>query len=295
MAYRTDPDLLDDAEHVQDLLQEQTKLSRIFYGAMFLILLMVAILYLIWPRAMHSLVLYQGVMVWSVLVMLYAFQRLYSVSTQVKGALRRQTFRDRVTGIFDYRYLDLRLREEHARTRRYGGFTSVLCIDFDHFDRVNERFGAAAGDMVLRELAEMMNHIVRSCDVLGRIGEDEFLVVLPHTDRRQASIVADRLREHIENYALDLGEAGVIDALKASIGVAAYPVNGNTIEDVLLAADYAVAEAKEQGGDTVCMASDFMYSEGGAEKLIGGVRPRQARLLNAVPKGGEEAQEQASS
>ena len=260
-------------EELSDLFTLQSRMTRVFYAALFLALLLLALLYLVWPKVEFTLIFFQATMVWSVLVMMYAFQRLYSVSGEVKGVLRRQTFLDDVTRIFDHRYLDLRLTEEHERTRRYGGFTSVVCIDVDHFDTVNDRFGPRAGDLVLQDLAARMSRTVRSCDVLGRAGGDEFLVILPQTDRRQACNVANRLLKTIDNYSLDLGEGGCIDFLKASVGVAAYPVNGNTVGDVLAAADHAVRTAKDEGGNRVCMADDFVYSDGDAEALLAKARP----------------------
>ncbi len=268
-------------EDLKKLFSVQSRMTRVFYAALFLALLLLTLLYLVWPRVEFTLLFFQGTMVWSVLVMMYAFQRLYSVSGEVKGVLRRQTFLDDVTRIFDHRYLDLRLTEEHERTRRYGGFTSVICLDIDHFDTVNDRFGPRAGDLVLQDLAKRMSRTVRSCDVMGRAGGDEFLVVLPQTDRRQACSVAERLLKTASNYSLDLGEGGCIDFLQASAGVAAYPVNGNTVDDVLAAADHAMGEAKERGGNCMCMAEEFVRSDEEAEELLANVRSESGSPANS--------------
>ena len=258
--------------------REEGRLRRVFYGAMFLHLLLVVFLYLVQPRLLYAFVFFQGSMLWTIVVMMYAFQRLYSVSSEVKGMLRHQSFQDQVTEVFNYRYLHLRLSEEHERTSRYGGFTSVLYVDLDKFKPVNDQFGHQTGNQVLKEVAAAMSDSMRSCDVLGRVGGDEFLVVLPQTDRRQATVLADRLRRAVESYVLDLGEGGQVDGVCASIGVAAYPVNGDTMDDVLTAADSAVYDAKEQGGNTVCVAERFVSSETHARELIEGVRASNARV-----------------
>ena len=250
--------------------KEETKFRRVFYGAVVIHALLVLYLYLTQPRVLYAFVFFQGLMLWTLVVMVYAFYRLQSVSFEFKELLRYRSFRDLVTGAFNFRYLHIRLDEEYERTRRYGGFTSVLYIDLDSFKPVNDQFGHGVGNEVLKQLAGLMASSTRSCDVVGRIGGDEFLAVLPQTDREQATALAGRLRKAIENYELDLGDAGKVDSVTASIGVAAFPVNGDTIDNVLSAADSAVYEAKAQSGNAVCVAQGFTTSDEWPPGLVAG-------------------------
>jgi diguanylate cyclase (GGDEF)-like protein len=225
------------------------------------------------PR--HFVVSYPAVLLWSLIVTAYVFYSQVRISERTKDALRQRTFIDEVTGVFNYRFLDIRLDEEAERTRRHGGFTAVLYLDLDGFKQVNDRFGHQLGNAVLAEVATLLSQKVRSCDVFGRIGGDEFLAILPQTDRREAYILAERLREAVEDYVLAGEGDAVIDFVRASIGVAAYPVNGETMENVITAADNAVYESKKQGGNKISMAGEFISSDVIGQRIIQSVRGTQ--------------------
>lgn len=261
---RSDPNAL------KGYSREEIRFRRVFYGAVVIHAILVLYLYLLEPQMLYAFVFFQGIMLWTLIVMVYAFYRLQTVTSEFENLLRYQSFRDLVTGAFNFRYLHIRLDEEYERTRRYGGFTSVLYIDMDNFKPVNDQFGHGVGNEVLKQLASLMASTTRSCDVVGRIGGDEFLAVLPQTDREQARALADRLRKAIENYELDLEDQGKVDSVRASIGVAAFPVNGDTIDNVLSAADGAVYDAKDRGGNLVCVAQGFTASEDWPRGLVAG-------------------------
>ncbi len=106
--------------------------------------------------------------------------------------------RDGLTGIYNRRYLETRLSSEFDRTRRYGGTFSVVLFDLDFFKKVNDTYGHLAGDKVLIEIAARVKDKLRSSDVLGRYGGEEFMLILPETQLEGARIFADRLRETIE-------------------------------------------------------------------------------------------------
>jgi diguanylate cyclase (GGDEF)-like protein len=255
----------------------ETRLRTIFVGSFCLsILLIVALLLLVSRWGVLPLFLrlsFPAILLWSLVVTAYAFYAQVCVSQKMKETLRQQTFIDEVTGVFNYRYLDLRLAEEAERTRRHGGFTALLYMDLDGFKQVNDRFGHQVGNLVLEQIAHTMARKTRSCDVFGRIGGDEFLVIVPQTDRREAYVLAERLREAVENYVLEIEGDHVVDFIRASIGVAAFPVNGETMENVITAADNAVYASKEQGGNRVSMAGEFVTSEAPASsKVIESIR-----------------------
>ncbi|MFO7958817.1 MAG: GGDEF domain-containing protein [Candidatus Brocadiia bacterium] len=254
----------------------ERRLRHVFWGSFglsFLIVVLFIMLLPQWgtlPTAFRTA--FQAILLWSLLVTAYGFYSQTRVSEDMKATLKQKTFIDEVTGVFNYRYLDLRLAEETERTRRHGGLTALLYLDLDGFKEVNDQFGHQVGNVVLEQLATTMSQRVRSCDVFGRIGGDEFLVILPQTDRREAYILAERLREAVENYVLEIEDGHVIDFIRVSIGVAAYPVNGETMDNVITAADNAVYESKDQGGNRVSMADEFITSDTVAGRLVDSVR-----------------------
>jgi diguanylate cyclase (GGDEF)-like protein len=243
----------------------EVRLRHIFMGAVSLSFLIVLLLALLTPqwRLLPAPVrfAFPAILLWSVVVTAYVFYSHYCLSDSLKAALRRKSYVDEVTGVFNYRYLDRRLVEEAERTRRYGGFTALLYLDLDGFKDVNDRYGHQVGNTVLAQLARQMAEQVRCCDVFGRIGGDEFLAVLPQTDRREAYVLGERLRETVENYSLEVDHGQIIDFVRASIGVAAFPVNGETIDNVITAADNAVYDSKELGGNKVTVAGEYVASE----------------------------------
>jgi two-component system cell cycle response regulator len=127
---------------------------------------------------------------------------------------------DPLTGLPNHRALQTLLEQECDRARRYGHPLSLLFFDGDRFKQVNDRYGHAIGDVVLRELGERVRSVMRAGDTVGRFGGEEFLVFLPETDLQEAKNVAERLRSAVA--ALPLAshdvEGGI--AVTVSIGVA---------------------------------------------------------------------------
>lgn len=173
-----------------------------------------------------------------------------------RARLMRSGFTDALTGWHNRRYLSVRLGEELARARRDGTRLVCLMLDIDHFKRVNDSWGHAAGDEVLRELAQRIESQVRASDVAARYGGEEFVVLLPGTDVASALLLAERIRRSVSGSPIDLpnGEAVTITA---SIGIAeVQPApeadDLKTIGDSLIArADVALYAAKAAGRDRV--------------------------------------------
>ncbi len=262
----------------QEIEQVEMRLRWIFLASLCLSLLLVFVIVFLlsdWrelPKAVR--LLFPAIVLWSLMVTGYGFHCHVRLSDKMKDALRHKTFIDEVTGMFNYRYLDLRLAEETERTRRHGGFTAVLYLDLDGFKAVNDQFGHQVGNVVLEQLAGLIAQKVRTCDVFGRVGGDEFLVVLPQTDRREAYVLGERLREAVESYVLEAADERAIDFVRVSIGVAAFPVNGETMDNVITAADNAVYEAKKEGGNRVAMAEEFVSSDLPGDAVTQSVRSR---------------------
>ena len=136
-----------------------------------------------------------------------------------RARLLRSGFTDVLTGWHNRRYLQVRLGEELARARRDQTHLVCLMLDVDHFKRVNDSWGHAAGDAVLQELAQRIDSQVRASDVAARYGGEEFVVLLPDTDNASGVRLAERIRAAIAASAYEL-PGGETAEITASIGIA---------------------------------------------------------------------------
>lgn len=181
----------------------------------------------------------------------------YCIENVVNRArLLRSGFTDVLTGWHNRRYLQVRLNEELARASRDGNNLVCLILDVDHFKRVNDTWGHAAGDTVLRELAHRIETQVRASDVAARYGGEEFVVLLPDTDTDDAEHLAERIRNEISGKPFDLPN-GDRTSITVSVGIAGirlltHATDLKTIGDSLIArADVALYRAKSEGRDRV--------------------------------------------
>ena len=173
-----------------------------------------------------------------------------------RARLLRSGFTDVLTGWHNRRYLSVRLNEELARAWRDQAGIICLMLDVDHFKRVNDAWGHAAGDAVLRELAQRIESQVRASDVAARYGGEEFVVLLPNTEVASAKLLAERIRAAISEAPIGL-PCGDAVTVTVSIGIAeVHPGPDDhdlkTIGDSLIArADVALYAAKAAGRDRV--------------------------------------------
>jgi diguanylate cyclase (GGDEF)-like protein len=171
---------------------------------------------------------------------------------------------DPLTGVHNRRYFDQRLQEEVSRALRQNIPLSCLFLDIDHFKQVNDRYGHQTGDCVLREVASRIKDQVRSIDVLGRYGGEEFAVLLMQTDMDSALGVAERIRHGIAEQRFK-GEGDETLVTTLSVGVAALhdcnrARNAETLAQQLVArADQALYRAKQGGRN--CVMADMSESD----------------------------------
>jgi diguanylate cyclase (GGDEF)-like protein len=162
------------------------------------------------------------------------------------AAAERLTLIDPLTGVWNRRYLERAFREQVKRHTRFDSIFGVLVIDIDRFKRINDRHGHAIGDAVLTEVAHTIDGSVRGdIDVLARFGGEEFVVVLPETDRAGAVVAAEKIRTLIADSAFESDGSPV--SVTVSIGVAACPEDGADESELLAAADAALYRAKASG------------------------------------------------
>jgi diguanylate cyclase (GGDEF)-like protein len=169
---------------------------------------------------------------------------------QQNAELRERTIQDDLTSAFNRRYLDAYLDEEVDRSRRYGRTFSILFLDLDHLKMVNDRYGHLAGSRVLREVALLIQAKLRKSDRIFRYGGDEFVVSLPETGATGAVRVANRLRRAVRSHRFLAGD-GLVVNLTASFGVATFPQDGASREELIRGADEAMYRVKVRSRDGV--------------------------------------------
>lgn len=172
---------------------------------------------------------------------------------QMLEQLDRQANEDYLTGLYNRRYFMERGQQELAREQRFGDTLSLLMLDIDHFKSINDTHGHKAGDIVLQKLSEIMRETLRTFDLIGRLGGEEFAIMLPETDLQKACEVAERLRAQVAGTGVVL-EAGLPLHFTVSIGVVALTEKDINLDILLNQADKALYQAKESGRNRVCVA-----------------------------------------
>jgi diguanylate cyclase (GGDEF)-like protein len=159
---------------------------------------------------------------------------------------------DALTGLGNRRHLIETLRVEIERASRFRRCLAVLALDLDHFKLINDRYGHAAGDVVLVEFAARLRRAIREVDRAFRPGGEEFVILLPETDISGSITVAHRIGDAVRRAPFPLGGHGIEKAthVTVSIGIAVFPAHARTASEILNAADQALYAAKAAGRDT---------------------------------------------
>jgi diguanylate cyclase (GGDEF)-like protein len=163
--------------------------------------------------------------------------------------LKERTRRDALTGACTRREFFETGRAELKRARRYGHPLSLILLDFDHFKQINDRFGHAGGDAVLKMLSRRVMDSLRTSDRYYRFGGEEFVIILPHSELEDALLVAERIRVLVETRSVEHGDH-VID-VTVSLGLACLEGAGESLDDVVAKADRALYAAKEGGRNCI--------------------------------------------
>ena len=176
---------------------------------------------------------------------LFNFGFMVMLTQRLVVRLREVSQRDALTGLFNRRAIDEELAHQWQRYRRSHRPFAVLLVDIDHFKRINDTLGHAAGDQVLSVLAALLQRHARSTDAVGRIGGEEFLVLLADIDEPEALRSAERLRAEVEGLMPEIG--GKPLAVTVSVGVALSRDDDPGVETLVARADGALYRAKAQG------------------------------------------------
>jgi diguanylate cyclase (GGDEF)-like protein len=154
--------------------------------------------------------------------------------------LRRDALSDPVTGVANRRSLLARADYEIARHRRSGQSFALVMLDLDGFKQLNDRFGHAAGDDLLRDVAGGLRRAMRAQDTVARFGGDEFCVLAPETDDHGTSRLAAKVSQAVRDVTVGM------ETVSGSVGVALFPVDGTSAADLMHAADERLLEAKRR-------------------------------------------------
>ncbi len=166
---------------------------------------------------------------------------------QLYEKMKRLAITDGLTGLCNHRNFVKALRKELKRSKRYGHQLSVIILDVDHFKRYNDTNGHLKGNMVLKKVTTTMKNAVRNVDVLARYGGEEFAIILPETNREQALNMATRMCQAVEQEEFPGEETQPHNTLTISAGVATFPADAETEEELLEKADSALYTAKHAG------------------------------------------------
>ncbi len=172
---------------------------------------------------------------------------LYIVKKYVYDNLEKFALYDLLTDIYSRRYFFEYINKEISRANRKEYEFSVIMFDIDHFKNVNDTYGHAKGDYVLKTIAKIVKDTIRNTDILSRIGGEEFTIILPETKIEQATAMAERVRQAIENYIFD-----TVGNLTISLGVTSNKPDDNS-DKIFKRVDSAMYLAKNSGRNRVCV------------------------------------------
>jgi len=172
---------------------------------------------------------------------------------KLQNQLREESLRDPLTSLYNRRYLEDSLQREFAHAQREKYPVSIIMSDIDHFKRINDTYGHNVGDEVLQELSRMLVISFRTEDIICRYGGEEFIIVMPGTPAETALARAETFRQTLENSALPATGQSIHITLSA--GIAVYPENGSSVDEIIRLADQALYQAKTGGRNRVVVCN----------------------------------------
>ena len=178
----------------------------------------------------------------------------------IKDKLEKVSTTDELTGLHNRKYLQERLEEEISRSKRYGTKLSCILFDIDFFKVVNDMYGYEWGDILLKNIANKLDAMIRKEDILTRYGDEEFLLVLPNTSEENAFLFGERFRREVEK--MEFIPAGEEEAHRVTIsgGISTYPCMPDVEEDantVIRYAEHALYNAKHRGKNKIVQFSQM--------------------------------------
>ncbi|RKY39424.1 MAG: hypothetical protein DRP76_03415 [Candidatus Omnitrophota bacterium] len=176
---------------------------------------------------------------------------LSNIEKKLKESLKNLAYYDELTRCINFRWTMKILEKEIDRAARYKKELSIIMVDIDHFKKINDTYGHLAGNFILKEFARIVKENVRNIDVVGRYGGEEFLIILPEAGIEEAKIVSERIREKLSQKEIKIPNSSDVIKIKFSAGIACFPYNGKTINELIGVADNALYQAKRKGRNRV--------------------------------------------
>ena len=171
-------------------------------------------------------------------------------------AARKRAVTDEATGLFNRRFLDEAIEEQFQKARTKQQPISVVMLDLDHFNGINEAYGHAVGDEVIQAVVPVFRACFRERDIVSRYGGDEFTILLPGTDVDEAHEICRDVCRRVAALDILAHRSGPISQVTTSQGIAAFPRHGRTVHEVRGRADQALYRAKELGRNRAEKATD---------------------------------------
>ncbi|SHK40604.1 diguanylate cyclase [Thermocrinis minervae] len=162
---------------------------------------------------------------------------------------RELSIRDPLTNVYNRRFLMEVFEKELERSRREKRQLSVVIFDLDDFKKLNDTHGHIIGDTALKHVTTLVSNSIRAMDLLGRYGGEEFMIILPSTTKEDAVKISERIRKALKTNPLDIGDNRIF--ISASFGVATFPEDGESVEELLKKADERLYKAKREGKSKV--------------------------------------------
>ncbi len=170
---------------------------------------------------------------------------------KAKEELRQLAITDGLTGLYNYRYFKEQLVQEINRAVRHKLNVSLVMIDIDHFKHYNDTNGHPAGDLVLKQIGELLRDNIRSIDVAARYGGEEFCLVLIETNKEQAKVVAEKIRTLVAHQEFEFENRQPTGKITISTGVATFPDDSEELDALIHLADERLYMAKQAGRNTI--------------------------------------------
>lgn len=186
-----------------------------------------------------------------------AYQQLCIHNAQVEALANT----DPLTGLYNYRFFTEQFKMELELSRRFDSPMSLIILDIDHFKKLNDTYGHPAGDIVLKESAEIFKLNIRDNDILCRYGGEEFMILLPSTGIQEAFKCAERIRRAIQNHKIFLPDYVQPISITVSGGVACYPTDARDGEQLIQVADNVLYTAKNKGRNKIVTKEDFSLNK----------------------------------
>jgi len=193
---------------------------------------------------------------------------------------RNAAWVDHLTGVANRLYFQQRFESEIRRTGNYRQALGLFMFDIDEFKRINDTHGHLAGDVVIKNMAEIVKKNTRGGDLVGRYGGDEFIVLITSTTEKQAISFADKLREIISATDIAIPGSDVPIRITVSGGLAMFPTHGQSTTELFQAADDALFESKRQGRNRILTAASVGLDDGIAK---GTDADREAPISTVLP------------